>query len=101
MSKENTIREIIKNWIKFNRWSLFGLLALSSLSTVLYVSNVMTVNDLLKNIRDLEIQRTELIRKNDILTAKTHELQSADRITEIAEKYLGLVKSNEAPEILK
>ena len=48
----------IKKWLKVNRWRIFGWLALSSAATVVYVSNVFAVNNLLK---DIQIYQKEIL----------------------------------------
>lgn len=89
-----------KNWVKINRWKAFGLLVLAAASTIVYVSNVMAVNSLLEDNRKLEKQITEIKNLNEILNSRIIELESAERITEIAEKQLGMKKPDAAPTII-
>lgn len=83
--------------IKTNRWAAFGLLALAALFTIAYIDNVIKVNKLMVEVQQLEHQNEEIRTSNELLNAKLIELQSAERITKIAEEKLGMIKPSKAP----
>ncbi|MBM2816942.1 MAG: hypothetical protein HW421_3704 [Ignavibacteria bacterium] len=86
---------------RLNRWSIFGLIALSSLIMVFYVNNVLEVNKLLKDCRVLENNLKNLKSNNLELNSKLIKLQSPERICQIAQSKLGLQRNEEIPEIIR
>ena len=83
-----------------NRWSVFGLLGLSAVFMVLYVSNVISVNSLLRKIPRLEDKRDSLLYQSRRLEETIARLQSAERITHIAKEKLGMIPNQNAPHVL-
>lgn len=90
-----------KDWIKINRWIVFLLVVASAVTTIFYISNVLAVNDLLEHTQKLEKQVQELRTSNELLNAKVIQLQSAERITSIAEQKLFMQKPLKAPELVR
>lgn len=86
---------------KLTRWKIFFLISLSAVITIIYVDNVLHVNYLLKDNQNLKKSYKILKNNNDILRTRLNSLQSPERIIPIAEKELGLVKSQKAPDFLK
>ncbi|MFP4526955.1 MAG: hypothetical protein ACLFQX_00280 [Candidatus Kapaibacterium sp.] len=86
--------------IKLNRWAIFALLVASALVTILYVDNVMRVNDLLTRIQRLEKSRDNIRSGNQELMRRLNELESADRIVPLARERLGLDVPRSAPQKL-
>ncbi|MFM8771442.1 MAG: FtsL-like putative cell division protein [Candidatus Kapaibacterium sp.] len=83
-----------------NRWSFFALLIVSALFTFLYVSNVIGVRKLLDQ-KELLNKRIDSIRTyNETLKTETYRLQSAQRITRIAQEKLGLIPPKQAPTVI-
>ena len=94
------INKIIE-WSKTNRLKIFGIVLISAILTLMYVDNTIKINALLSKIRLQEIEINEIKAKNEILSSKIIELESAERITKIAEEKLGLSKPNKMPIIIE
>jgi len=73
--------------------ALFGLAVVS----LLYTSNVITVNQLAKEVNDLNDRYTKIISANELLKAEINRKSSLDRINRIATDDLGMVNPKEAP----
>ena len=84
-----------------NRWSIFALVFVSAMSTVLYVSNVIGVKKLLVESDVLQRRIDSLRTVNESLRTESYRLQSADRITRIAQEQLGLIPPPQAPTVLE
>jgi cell division protein FtsB len=82
------------------RLKIFGLVITGALVTILYVSNVMSVNSLLKDVQARKKQYEKIRNYNELLNAKINDLQSAERITTIAHDRLGMDRGQEAPVVL-
>jgi len=94
------INKIIE-WSKTNRLKIFGIVLISAILTLMYVDNTIKINALLSKIRLQEIEINEIKARNEILSSKIIELESAERITKIAEEKLGLSKPNKMPIIIE
>lgn len=84
-----------------NRWSMFALLIVSALFTFLYVSNVIRVRKLLEHKEVLTKHIDSLKAVNETLKTETYRLQSAQRITRIAQERLGLIPPKQAPTVIE
>lgn len=84
-----------------NRWSMFGLLAVSAVSIILFVSNALTVNKLVVEIESLKKEHEKVLHRSEVLRADIIRLQAADRIADIARTKLGMVQAQGAPKKLK
>lgn len=84
-----------------NRWSMFGLLAVSAISIILFVSNALTVNKLVVEIESLKKEHEKVLHRSEVLRADIIRLQAADRIADIARTKLGMVQAQGAPKKLK
>ncbi|MCL2313232.1 MAG: septum formation initiator family protein [Firmicutes bacterium] len=93
----NTIIE----WIKSNRFKVFLILTVSAVITLVYVDNTIKINALLTKIQTQESHIADIKAYNKILKSKIIELESAERITKIAEEKLGLTKPNKIPVVIK
>ncbi|MFN8359675.1 MAG: cell division protein FtsL [Candidatus Kapaibacterium sp.] len=91
---------LVKERKLLNRWSIFGLLIISSVLVVLYVSNVVRVNTLLREMQDREKSRDSLLYVNLSLQNEIMRLQSAERITAIAQSKLNMIQNPQAPKRL-
>ncbi|HOK13844.1 MAG TPA: FtsL-like putative cell division protein [Candidatus Kapabacteria bacterium] len=89
------------NKIKSNRWKAFGLVVLAAILIITYIDNVFKVNSLLSEIQQLEKQYDEVRTSNQVLITKIIELESASRITKIAEEKLGMNKPTKVPQKIK
>lgn len=84
-----------------NRWSIFALAFVSATATVLYVSNVIAVKKLLVEAELLNRSNDSLRTINESLRIETYRLQSAERISRIAQEHLGLIPPPKAPTVLE
>ena len=92
---------IVKERKILNRWSIFGLLIISSVLVVLYVSNVVRVNTLLSEMQDHEKTLDSLLYINQSLQNEIMQLQSTERITAIAQSKLKMIQNPQAPKRLR
>jgi cell division protein FtsB len=104
---ENTIgkdpdelSDIIKDKFRQNRWSIFAFVAFSAIATVIYVRNVQNINHLAENIDKKQVLLSELKNQNQVLNHNLIQLQSPERINQIATTKLGMVKPDKAPLII-
>lgn len=86
---------------KFNRWSLFGIVLISAASTILYVYNVIQIDGLLREIRELDKLKKELNAELEGARVEVTELESADRIIAIAKDKLSMVQSDTVPQLIE
>ena len=69
--------------------------------TLLYVNNVVRVNQLLGEIKTLEYSRDSLISSTNLLRNEVFSLESSDRINRIARENLGLTQPASAPMVIE
>ncbi|MBI3232468.1 MAG: cell division protein FtsL [Bacteroidetes bacterium] len=91
---------IVKERKLLNRWSIFGLLVVSAAVVVLYVSNVVRVNTMMRDMQSHEKTRDSLVYSNQGLQSEIMRLQSAERITTIAKTKLGMIPNPQVPKKL-
>lgn len=106
MSDENVVATpepvvIVEQRRLLNRWSVFVLLFVSAGFTILYVSNVITVRKLLERKQLLERSLDSIKTVNKTLETETYRLQSAERITRLAQERLRLMPPPKAPIVLE
>ena len=92
---------LVKQRRLLNRWSIFALVFVSAISTVLYVSNVIAVKKLLMDTDTLRRRIDSLRWVNESLRTESYRLQSAERITRIAQDHLHLIPPPKAPTIVE
>ena len=99
---DNNVKRLdtVNKGIKLSRWSIFGLVFFIAAFTILFVNNVMMVDNLLKENRALEKKYQSINNSNKVLTIRIDELQSADRIIMIAKNKLGMIKPEYTPKII-
>jgi cell division protein FtsL len=85
---------------KLNRWTVFGLVFISALITIIYVDNVFRIDGLLVDIQKIKKKKDFLKNENEMLSTKLNYLQSPERITTIAFEKLGMVRMENLPELL-
>ncbi len=83
-----------------DRWKIFAIISTIALLTVLSVMNVIQVNDLLKHKNNLEKEHQKLKYRNDLLRAQINELESPERITNIAKEKMGMINQAQAPQFI-
>lgn len=83
-----------------NRWSIFALVFISALATVLYVNNVITVDRLLRETEAMRKSSDSLRTVNQSLQTEVFRLQSAERVTRIATERLGMTPPPAAPTVI-
>ncbi|MFH1052284.1 MAG: cell division protein FtsL [bacterium] len=82
------------------RWTVFGIMVLAAMFTVLYVDNVIRVDGYLADIQKLKKKKEYFKNENELLMTKLNYLQSPERISKIAEEKLGMIKVDAPPEII-
>lgn len=82
------------------RWTIFGVMVLAAMFTVLYVDNVIRVDGYLEDIQKMKKKKEYFKNENELLKTKLNYLQSPERITKIAEEKLGMIKIDTPPEII-
>lgn len=92
---------LVKQRRLLNRWSMFALFFVSAISTVLYVSNVIAVKNLLMESETLRRRIDSLRWVNESLRTESYRLQSSERITRIAQERLQLIPPPKAPTIVE
>ena len=95
------MNDMIIEKIKANRFKVIAILAISAILTLLYVDNTIKINNLLREIQVLNTGINEEKARNEILKSKIIELESAERITKIAEEKLQLTKPSKMPIIIE
>ncbi|TAL68872.1 MAG: hypothetical protein EPN82_09405 [Bacteroidetes bacterium] len=86
---------------RISRWKLFGLILFSAILMVLYVSNVLYVDSELEEIQSLKKIYNSYRNGNELLKTDIIKLESAERIIPLAEKELGMMKSDKPPSVLQ
>jgi len=99
-AKDVNIGEVTSSWLRLNRWLVFLFFVASAALMVFYVNNVLVVNDLTKEIAELERSKARLENLNNMLSKEITELESAERICPMAES-MGMMKSKTAPKTIK
>lgn len=91
----------MNEWIKNNRWKVLGTILLVSLFLAIYVTGVQKVNRLMAQNRELERKIQSIDYENQEYRYQITNLESPDRINNIAVKKLNMIKPTEVPKILK
>lgn len=84
----------------FNRWTMFGIIAALALITILSVTSVIQVNAILKYNTDLHKAYKDLKQNNELYKRQINQLESPERITNIAKEKLGMQVANAAPQFV-
>lgn len=99
---EKTVKEsptLVRQRRLLNRWSIFALVFVSALATVLYVNNVITVDRLLRDTEAMRKSVDSLRTVNQSLQTEVFRLQSSERVTRIATERLGMTPPPQAPTV--
>ncbi len=73
-----------------------GLFLLAALS-LLYTGNVIAVNQLMKEVNDLDNRYNSIVSNTEVLKAEIARKSSLDRISQIAKEEVGLTNPKEPP----
>jgi cell division protein FtsL len=82
---------------RHSTFNIVGLLFALAVISLLYTSNVIAVNQLLKEVNDLKEQHTALMNQNGMLQADIKRKSSRARIAPIAVQRIGMVDPSEPP----
>jgi cell division protein FtsL len=81
---------------KISPFSIMVVLIMAAVAIVLYISNIIAVNQLLNDVNALEREHRQILMDQEILRAQINRLASLERIQEKAEE-LGLSSLREPP----
>ncbi len=98
---DEQVQNALKSWTKLNRWSVFLFLLITSGLMILYVNNVLSINELAEDIRNLEKQEKRIEFRKRLVESEVIKLQSAERICKIAEEKLKMIKSDAFPLVIE
>lgn len=77
--------------------NIVGLLFLGATAALLYVGNVIAVNNLAKEVNDLNARHNQIISTNEVIKAEINRKASLERISLMAQEKLGMTNPKEAP----
>ena len=77
--------------------NIVGLLFLIAVVAVLYVGNVIAVNNLAKEVGDLNARYMKITSTNEVIKAEINRKASLERISLMAQEKLGMVNPQEPP----
>ena len=86
---------------KLSTFNLMLLLVGIAVAIVLYISNVIKVNQLLAEINKLEGQHRRILMDQELLKAQINKMSSLERIRKLGEENLGLKNPTEPPVWIK
>jgi cell division protein FtsL len=72
-------------------------LLVTAVVSVVYISNIIAVGQLVMRIGDLETRRQRLLNEQEVLRAQVNRMSSLERIRQMAETDLGLKNSDALP----
>jgi cell division protein FtsL len=79
--------------IKYSKAKFVSFVVFFSLITIIYVSCVIKVNNILSENNELDKSFNKLINENYILQYNINDLESLERISKIAIEQMNMVKS--------
>lgn len=77
--------------------NVVGMLFLFATAALLYVSNVIAVNTLAKEVNDLNNRHLQILSTNELIKSEINRKASLERISLVAQEKLGMVNPKEAP----
>jgi cell division protein FtsB len=77
--------------------NVVGILFLAATVALLYVGNVIAVNNLAKEVNDLNAKHNQIISTNEVIKAEINRKASLERISLMAQEKLGMTNPKEAP----
>jgi cell division protein FtsB len=66
-------------------------------AALLYVGNVIAVNNLAKEVNDLQSKHNQIVSTNEVIKAEINRKASLERISLMAQEKLGMTNPKEAP----
>ncbi|NUN69929.1 MAG: hypothetical protein HUU02_09495 [Bacteroidetes bacterium] len=95
LPKQNVRRVNAKKRTKTS--NIVGILFLTATVALLYVGNVIAVNNLAKEVNDLNARHSQIISTNEVIRAEINRKASLERISLMAQEKLSMVNPKEAP----
>ncbi len=77
--------------------NIVGTLFLIATAALLYVGNVIAVNNLAKEVNDLNAKHNQIISTNEVIKSEINRKASLERISLMAQEKLGMTNPKEAP----
>lgn len=77
--------------------NIVGILFLIASVALLYVGNVIAVNNLAKEVNDLNAKHNQINSTNEVIKAEINRKASLERISLMAQEKLGMTNPKEAP----
>ena len=77
--------------------NIVGMLFLIAAGALLYVGNVIAVNNLAKEVNDLNSKYNQILSTNEVIKSEINRKASLERISLMAQEKLGLINPKEAP----
>jgi cell division protein FtsB len=77
--------------------NIVGMLFLVAAAALLYVGNVIAVNNLAKEVNDLNARYVQVVSTNEVIKAEINRKASLERISLTAQEKLGMTNPKEAP----
>ncbi|HWP82463.1 MAG TPA: FtsL-like putative cell division protein [Bacteroidota bacterium] len=91
-------RKIVRR--KVSPFNAVLLLFATAIAIVIYISNIIAVDQLMNEINALQNQHQQILMEQEILKARINRLSSLERIRQMAEGELQLRNPKHPPEIL-
>lgn len=85
---------------KVSPFNIMLMLIGAAIAIVLYIGNIIAVNELLAEINSLQMQHQRILVDQEMLRVQVNRMASLERIQQIAETELGLRSLREPPEWL-
>jgi cell division protein FtsB len=82
---------------KHSTFNIVSGLFLIAAACLLYTGNVIAVNQLMKDVNDLNVRYNAIASNNEVLRAEIARKSSLDRISTMAKDELGLINPKEPP----
>ncbi len=95
VTKQNVRRVNTKKRTKTS--NVVGILFLIAAIALFYVGNVIAVNNLAKEVNDLNAKHNQIISTNEVIKAEINRKASLERISLMAQEKLGMTNPKEAP----
>lgn len=88
---------VVKSRRRTKTSNIVGILILVAVLAVMYVGNVIAVNNLAKEVNDLNARYIQILSTNEVIKAEINRKTSLERISLLAQEKLNMVNPTEAP----
>jgi hypothetical protein len=95
LPRQNVRRVNVKKRTKTS--NIVGFLFAGAAVALLYVGNVIAVNNLAKEVNDLNARHSQIISTNEVIKAEINRKASLERISLMAQEKLSMTNPKEAP----